>query len=351
MLASVSARLSASSGLFAWIVVSEPSWPVFIAESMSMVSPPRTSPTMMRSGRMRSALRTRSRIVTDPLPSTLGGRDSRRMTCDCWSESSAASSMVTMRSRSGMNDDSELSSVVLPEPVPPETRTLRRARTQAASRSAARWSRVPTPTSSSIVKGRGNLRIVTTGPSSARGGRITLTRSPVRRRASTMGLDSSTRRLTVDTMRSMVWSSCSVLTNRSLASSMRPSRSMKIWSGPFTMISVTASSARSGSSTPRPRASATTRRMSAVRSRLDSSGPREATRCVITRSSRARRCGRSSLDSSLRSISSSSFSRKSATITSSASSVMSVTVRSTSDPLETDVAPKVWRFTASRSRA
>ena len=46
------------AGVFAWIVESEPSWPVFIAWSMSSASAPRTSPTMIRSGRMRSELRT-----------------------------------------------------------------------------------------------------------------------------------------------------------------------------------------------------------------------------------------------------------------------------------------------------
>ena len=78
-------RTMESSAEFAWTVVSEPSWPVFIAWSMSMVSGPRTSPTTMRSGRMRSELRTRSRIVTWPLPSTLGGRASSEITCGCWS--------------------------------------------------------------------------------------------------------------------------------------------------------------------------------------------------------------------------------------------------------------------------
>ena len=73
-----SMRASASRGLLAWTVVSEPSWPVFIAWSMSNASAPRTSPTMMRSGRMRSALRTRSRCVTSPLPSMFGGRASSR---------------------------------------------------------------------------------------------------------------------------------------------------------------------------------------------------------------------------------------------------------------------------------
>ena len=100
---SVSSRASASRGEFAWIVVSEPSWPVFIAWSMSSVSAPRTSPTMIRSGRMRRAFRTSSRILTSPVPSMFAGRDSSVMTWSCWSWSSAASSIVTMRSSPGMN--------------------------------------------------------------------------------------------------------------------------------------------------------------------------------------------------------------------------------------------------------
>ena len=66
MSASSSMRLSASSGPFACTVVSDPSWPVVIACSMSSASPPRTSPTTSRSGRMRSALRTSSRMPTSP---------------------------------------------------------------------------------------------------------------------------------------------------------------------------------------------------------------------------------------------------------------------------------------------
>ena len=55
------------------------------------------------------------------------------------------------------------------------------------------------------VNRRGKRRIVSVGPLSASGGMITFTRSPVGRRASTIGLDSSTRRLTCETMRSIVW--------------------------------------------------------------------------------------------------------------------------------------------------
>ena len=78
---SISSRCRASRAELAWTVVSEPSWPVFIAWSMSSVSAPRTSPTMMRSGRIRSALRTRSRMRISPSPSTFGGRDSSETTC------------------------------------------------------------------------------------------------------------------------------------------------------------------------------------------------------------------------------------------------------------------------------
>ena len=119
----------------------------------------------------------------------------------------------------GMNADSALSIVVLPDAVPPETMMLSRARTQAASSSAVGSSRLPRSSSSSRPYALGNSRIVTVGPLSASGGRTTLTRAPrgIRSsggsRASTIGLDSSTRRLTVETMRSIVCSSCSSVAN------------------------------------------------------------------------------------------------------------------------------------------
>ena len=77
----VSTRESTSRGLLACTVQIEPSWPVFIACSMSRAAASRISPTTIRSGRIRSALRTRSRIFTSPLPSMFGGRDSSRSTC------------------------------------------------------------------------------------------------------------------------------------------------------------------------------------------------------------------------------------------------------------------------------
>ena len=54
--------------------------------------------------------------MTWPLPSMFGGRDSSRTTCGCCSFSSAASSIVTIRSSSGMNDEITFSVVVSPAP-------------------------------------------------------------------------------------------------------------------------------------------------------------------------------------------------------------------------------------------
>ena len=132
----ISSRLTASRVSLAWIVVMLPSWPVFIAWSMSSVSEPRHSPMMIRSGRIRRALRTRSRVVTSPVPSMLAGRVSIRTTCGCWSRSSAASSIVATRSSSGMKAERAFSSVVLPLPVPPEMTMLIRALTQAERKSS-----------------------------------------------------------------------------------------------------------------------------------------------------------------------------------------------------------------------
>src|SRR5260370_4905696 len=65
-------RAIASRGLFAWNVVIEPSWPVFMACKISSGSSLRTSPTMMRFGRMRRLLITSCRCMMAPLPSAFG---------------------------------------------------------------------------------------------------------------------------------------------------------------------------------------------------------------------------------------------------------------------------------------
>ena len=247
----VSRRDSASRGEFACTVVSEPSWPVFMAWSMSSASAPRTSPTTIRSGRMRNALRTRSRILTSPRPSAFAGRDSRLTTCGCCSWSSAASSIVRMRSRSGMNDESTFSNVVLPVPVPPEISTLSLPRTAASNTWTNSSENVPKLTKSLAVNGSSaNFRIVSTEPRSASGGMIAFTREPFGRRASTIGDDSSTRRPTADTILSMTWRYCSSSANARSVFSSSPLRSMKISSCPLHMISVIVASARGASSGP-----------------------------------------------------------------------------------------------------
>ncbi len=67
-----SRRLMASRGLLACSVPIEPSWPVFMACSRSNASGPRTSPTMIRSGRIRRQFLTRSRMVTCALAFQVG---------------------------------------------------------------------------------------------------------------------------------------------------------------------------------------------------------------------------------------------------------------------------------------
>jgi hypothetical protein len=59
--------------------------------------------------------------------------------------------MVMMRSRCGMKPERTLSIVVLPVPVPPETRMLRRSTTQARRNMAAAGVIEPSSIRSSIV--------------------------------------------------------------------------------------------------------------------------------------------------------------------------------------------------------
>ncbi len=63
------------------------------------------------------------------------------------------------------------------------------------------------------------------GPFKASGGMITFTREPSISRASHMGVDSSTRRPTVETMRSMTSMSCFALSNVTFESIGWPLRS------------------------------------------------------------------------------------------------------------------------------
>ena len=130
-----SRRVNASRAVLACTVVIDPSWPVFMAWSMSNASSPRHSPMMMRSGRIRRQLISSCLCRIAPWPSTLGGRVSRRTMFSCASCNSAASSIVMTRSFCGMYCERIFRKVVLPAPVPPEIRMLSRARTAADSSS------------------------------------------------------------------------------------------------------------------------------------------------------------------------------------------------------------------------
>ena len=86
---------------------------------------------------MRSACRTRSRIVTTPAPSTFGMPACIATACGWSGASSVESSTMTMRSSCGTSPSSVDSTVVLPVPVPPLMRKASRASTIARSHSRA----------------------------------------------------------------------------------------------------------------------------------------------------------------------------------------------------------------------
>ena len=82
------------------------------------------------------------------------------------------------------------------------------------STSAITGGHEPNPTSfSSVSFSFLNLRMVSAAPSMARGGAMTLTRLPSMRRASQIGLASSTRRPTALTMRWQMFISCALSRN------------------------------------------------------------------------------------------------------------------------------------------
>ncbi len=118
----------------------EPSWPEFMASSIGMISPRRTSPTMMRCGLCRSACAIRSCSETEPAPSELASLASNAITSGCCSRScrysSYSDSSVAIRSLGWISLASARSSVVFPAFTPPVTMRLHRLRT-AAARNAA----------------------------------------------------------------------------------------------------------------------------------------------------------------------------------------------------------------------
>ena len=92
-----------------------------------------------------------------------------------------------------------------------------------------------------------NLRMVSDGPSIASGGTMTLTREPSGKRASQIGLASSTRRPIWLTMRWQMLRSWELSRKRTPVFCILPATSMKQVLAPLTMMSAMSSRASSGS--------------------------------------------------------------------------------------------------------
>ena len=162
--------------------------------NISSASSPLTSPTIILSGRIRSAVLIRSRILISPVPSTFAFRASSRtrfgIPVIC---SSALSSMVIIRSSFGIKSDNTFRKVVFPDPVPPLIKMFYFAFTAWISIVGASFPIEPVSIIVSIVILLfGNFLIVTIGPLSATGGSTTFTLDPSSSLASTIGVASLT---------------------------------------------------------------------------------------------------------------------------------------------------------------
>jgi hypothetical protein len=124
---SCSSRERPAAAELACTVVIPPGWPVFQALSMSRASGPRTSPTTIRSGRSRSVERTRSASVATP-----GLVRSATQSAAAHLSSRVSSRMTTRSSRPATSASRALTSVVLPDDVPPTTRMVLRSATARA---------------------------------------------------------------------------------------------------------------------------------------------------------------------------------------------------------------------------
>jgi len=179
-------------------------------------------------------------MLTSPVPSIFGGRVSRETRFEAANCSSAVSSMVTSLSPSGIHRARAFNVEVFPDPVPPEINILSRARIHACIKCAICLLMLSSSTSRSRVKGSAEKRrMVRAGDLSARGGIMALTRDPSGNRASTNGVDSSTRRPRGATLRSITFRMCCSSRKVAWTGSNSPSFSTKITSGELTIISVT----------------------------------------------------------------------------------------------------------------
>ena len=116
-----------SGGVLAWPVESEPSWPV--VHGLQHVERLARAALAHDDAVGAHAQGVAQQVADGDLALPLEvGRARLEAHHVLWrSCSSAASSIVTMRSSSGMKEERTLRKVVLPEPVPPDTKMLRRA--------------------------------------------------------------------------------------------------------------------------------------------------------------------------------------------------------------------------------
>ena len=151
------------------MVLIDPSLPWVIADNMTSASGPRTSPTMTRSGFIRSVCRTNWASVTAPTPSEFGNRDSISTTFSCKSKCarrpiSRESSQMINRSVRSISLTRARSSVVFPARVPPAMMRLNRARTAARKNAASSGLTLPNRTRSARkTRGCSDRRTDTTG--------------------------------------------------------------------------------------------------------------------------------------------------------------------------------------------
>ena len=171
-------------GVFACTVASDPPCPVLSACRRSAASAPRTSPTTMWSGRCLSACRTRSRMVTPPpgeparleVQGVVTPQPQLQCVLDRDDPPLGASS-----------DTRAFSSVVLPEPVPPEISRLRPPPSTAAVSSTTAGGSEPLAVSSPMVNDRPPKRRMVIAVAGVAGGLHTATREPSASRASMSG--------------------------------------------------------------------------------------------------------------------------------------------------------------------
>ena len=207
---------------------------------------PRTSPMTSRSGRIRSACRTRSRSTTAPAPSTLGGRASRQTTCGwlgrqlgCVLDHHEALTRVHEAEQGGQQG--RLAGA----------RAARHQEGEPGGHDGAQPLRhrpvspSPAATSASRVHGRrAATRSDTVVPVRATGGRTACNRMPPGRGASHQGTASSSRRPASVASR---WASrrTAASSRKRTGTRSRPApRSTQTASGPLTRTSVTSGSRR-----------------------------------------------------------------------------------------------------------